>query len=82
MMSCTTSAAWSCPVLLLCCTEPDPFRGAVLPDRITIVAMSRSGQLGRRCTVGKHCSGLRVCRRFSNARACLRKHASLAACIG
>jgi hypothetical protein len=82
MISCTASAAWSRPVLSLCYTEPDPSRGAVLSGRITTVAMSRSGQLGRRCTVEKHCSGLHVCRRLSNARACLEKHASLAACLG
>jgi hypothetical protein len=81
-MSCTASAAWSRPVLSLCCTKPGPFRGAVLSGRITTVAIYESGQLGRRCTVGKHCSGLHVCRRLSNARACLGKHVSLAACIG
>jgi hypothetical protein len=71
MMSCTTSAAWSRAVLSLCCTEHDPSRGAVLSGRITTVAMSRSGQLGRRCTVGMHCSSLHVCKRLSNARSCL-----------
>jgi hypothetical protein len=60
MMSCTVSTAWSRPVLLLCCTEPGPSRGAVLSGRITTVAISRSGQMGRRYTVGKHCSGLHV----------------------
>jgi hypothetical protein len=53
MMSCPVSAAWSCPILSLCCTEPDPSRGAVLSSRITTVAMHKSGQLGRRCTVGR-----------------------------
>jgi hypothetical protein len=67
----TTSAAWSRPVLSLCCTEHGPYRDVILSGRITSVAMSRSGQLGRRCTVETHCSGLHVCRRFSNARACL-----------
>jgi hypothetical protein len=71
MMSCPVSAAWSRPVLSLCCTEPDPSRGAVLSSRITTVAMHKSGQLGRRCTVGMHCSGLHVCRCLSNARVCL-----------
>jgi hypothetical protein len=50
-MSCTTSVAWSCPVLSLCCTEHGPYRGAVLSGHITSVAMSRSDQLGRCCTV-------------------------------
>jgi hypothetical protein len=71
MMSCTALAAWSRPVLSLCCTEHGPYRGAVLSGRITSVVMSRSGQLGRHCTIEPHCSGLQVCRRFSNARACL-----------
>jgi hypothetical protein len=57
-MSCTASAAWSRPVLSLCSTEPDPSRGAVMSDRITTVAMSRSGQLGLCCTVEPNCSGL------------------------
>jgi hypothetical protein len=43
----TTSIAWNRPVLSLCCTEHALYRGAVLSDRITSVAMSRSGQLGR-----------------------------------
>jgi hypothetical protein len=46
MISCTTSAAWSRPVLSLYCTEHGPSRGAVLLGHISIVAMSRSGQLG------------------------------------
>jgi hypothetical protein len=82
MMSCTVLAAWIRPVLSLYCTEPDLSRGAVLSGRITTVAMSRSGQLGQRCTVGKYCSGMHVCRCLSNARACLEKNASLAACLG
>jgi hypothetical protein len=57
-MSCTASAAWSCPVLSLCSTEPGPSRGAVLSGRITTVAMFRSGQLGLRCIVEPNCSGL------------------------
>jgi hypothetical protein len=60
MMSCTTSAVWSHPVLSLCCTEHGPYHGAVLLGHITSVAMSRSGQLGRRCTIELHCSGLHV----------------------
>jgi hypothetical protein len=71
MISCMASAAWSYPVLSLCYTEHDPYHGAILSGRITSVAMCRSGQLGRHCTVGTHCSGLHVHMRFSNARACL-----------
>jgi hypothetical protein len=71
MMSCTTSAVWSLPVLSLYCTEHDPYHGVILLGRTTSVAMSRSGQLSRRCTVETHCNGLHVCRCFSNAQACL-----------
>jgi hypothetical protein len=46
MMSCTTSTSWSRHVLSLYFTELGPSRGAILSSRITIVAMSRSGQLG------------------------------------
>jgi hypothetical protein len=67
----TTSTVWSHPVLSLCCTEYGPYRGAVMSGRITSVAMSRSGQLDRHCTVETHYSGMHVCRRFNNARACL-----------
>jgi hypothetical protein len=51
MMSCTASAAWSHPVLLLCCTEHGSYHGTILSGHITSVAMFRSGQLGRCCTV-------------------------------
>jgi hypothetical protein len=71
MMSYTASAMWSHPALSLCCTEHDPSRGAILSGCITPVVMSRSGQLGRRCTIKTHCNGLHVYRRFSNARVCL-----------
>jgi predicted NBD/HSP70 family sugar kinase len=71
MMSCTVSAAWSCPVLSLCCTEHGLYRCAILSGHITFVVMSRNDQLGRRCTVETHCSGLHIYRRFNNARACL-----------
>jgi hypothetical protein len=71
MMSCPVSVAWSHPILSLYCTEPGSSRGVVLSGRITVVAMSKSGQLGQRCTVGTHCSVLYVCSRFSNAQACL-----------
>jgi hypothetical protein len=57
-MSCLASAAWSRLVLSLCCTEPGPSRGAVLLGHITTVPMSRSSQLGLRCTVELNCSGL------------------------
>jgi hypothetical protein len=60
MLSCTTSAAWSRPILSLCCTEHDLSRGVVLSGHTTSVAISRSGQLGRRCTVETHCSSLHV----------------------
>jgi hypothetical protein len=63
------SAVWSRPILSLCCTKPGPSRGAVMSSRITTIVMSRSGQLGRRCIVGMHCSGLHVCKCLSNARA-------------
>jgi hypothetical protein len=59
-MSCTMPAAWSRPVLSLCCTEHGPYHGAILSDHITSVAMSRSGQLGRRYTIEPHYSGLYV----------------------
>jgi hypothetical protein len=72
MMSCTVSAVWSHPILSLCYTEHNPSHGAVLSGRITFVAMSKSDQLDRHCTVEMHCSDLHVCRRFSNARACIR----------
>jgi hypothetical protein len=71
MMSCSALAAWSHPVLSLCCTEPCSSCGAILLGHNTTVAMSRSGQLGRRCTVGMRCSSLHICRHLSNARACL-----------
>jgi hypothetical protein len=60
MMSCTTSAAWSHPVSSPWCTEHGQRCGAVLLGHITIVAMSMSGQLGRRCTIEPHCSGMHV----------------------
>jgi hypothetical protein len=57
-MSCTTSAAWSRHVSLPCYTKHDQRCGVVLSGRITTVAMSRSGQLGLRCTVEPNCNGL------------------------
>jgi hypothetical protein len=58
MMSYTASAVWSRLVLSLCCTEPGPSRGVVLSGRITIIAMSRSGQLGICSTIELNCSVL------------------------
>jgi hypothetical protein len=49
MMSCMASAAWSRPVSSPCYTEHGC--GVVLSSRITIVAMSRTGQLGLRCSI-------------------------------
>jgi hypothetical protein len=61
MMSCTTLAAViPHPISSPCCTEHGQRYGAVLSGHITTVAMSISGQLGRRCTVEPHCSGLHV----------------------
>jgi hypothetical protein len=60
LVSDTTSTAWSHPVLSLCCTEHDTYHGAILSGRLNSVAMSKSGQMGRHCTVGSHCSGLHV----------------------
>jgi hypothetical protein len=57
MMSCTMSAAWSHPVSSPYYTEHGQRCGAV-SGRITTVAMSRSGQLGLRCTVEPNWSGL------------------------
>jgi hypothetical protein len=58
MISCTTSAVWSRPVSSPCYTEHGQRCGAVLSGHITTVAMSRSGQLGLRCTVEPNCSGM------------------------
>jgi hypothetical protein len=58
MMSCTASAAWSRHVSSPCYTEHGQRCGAVLSSRITIVVMSRSGQLGMCYTVEPNCSGI------------------------
>jgi hypothetical protein len=58
MMSCTVSAARSHHISSLCHIEHGQHRGAFLSDRITTVAMSRSGQVGLRCTVEPNCSGM------------------------
>jgi hypothetical protein len=61
MMSCTASAAWSHPVLSLCCTEHGQRCGAVLSGHITTLVMFRSGQLGMHCTVEPNCSIISAC---------------------
>jgi hypothetical protein len=58
MMSCTALAAWSRHVSSPCYTEHGQHCGIVLSDRITTVVISRSGQLGLRCTVEPNCSSL------------------------
>jgi hypothetical protein len=58
MMSCSASAAWSRHISSSCYTEHGQRCDAVLSGRITTVAMSRSGQLGLRCTVEPNCSGM------------------------
>jgi hypothetical protein len=58
MMSCTTSAAWSHPVSPPGYTDHGQRCGAILSGRITTVAISRSAQLGLRCTVKSNCSSL------------------------
>jgi hypothetical protein len=58
MISYTASVVWSHHVSSPCYTEHGQRCGAVLSDRITTVAMSRSGQLGRCCTVEPNCIGL------------------------
>jgi hypothetical protein len=58
MMSYTVSAVWSHPVSSPCSTEHGQHHGTVLLGHITTVAISRSGQLVRRCTIEPNCSGL------------------------
>jgi hypothetical protein len=58
MMSYTTSAAWSHHVSSPYYTEHGQRCCAVLLDRITTVAISRSGQLGLCCTIEPNCSGI------------------------
>jgi hypothetical protein len=60
MMSCTASAAWSHPVSSPCYTKHGQRCGAVLSGRITAVVMSRSDQLGLRCSIEPNCSGMSV----------------------
>jgi hypothetical protein len=58
MMSCMASAAWSRPISSPCCTKHGQRHGAILSSHITTVAMSRSGQLGLRCTIQLNYSGM------------------------
>jgi hypothetical protein len=60
MMSCATSAMWSHPVLSHCCTEHDQRYGVALSGRISTIIISKSGQLGRRCTIAACPHVLRV----------------------
>jgi hypothetical protein len=69
MISYTTLAAWSrlqrqqCGVVLSyhsAARNMAQRRGAILSGHITTVAMSRSGQLGRRYTLEPHCCGMHV----------------------
>jgi hypothetical protein len=82
MMSCTTLAAWNRPVLSLCCTEHGSSRSAILSGHITTVAMSRSDQVGQRCTIELHCSGLHILQTLGEHTSVPWKHASLATCLG
>jgi hypothetical protein len=58
MISCPMSTALSRHVSSPYYTEHGQCCGAVLSDRITTVAISRSGQLGLCCTVESNCSDL------------------------
>jgi hypothetical protein len=58
MISCTASAAWSCPVSSSCYTEYGQRCGVILSGRITTIAMFRSGQLSLHCSVESNRSGL------------------------
>jgi hypothetical protein len=58
MLSCTTSVAWSHPVSSPCYTEHGQRCGAILSGRIITVALSRSDQLGLRCTIEPNYSGM------------------------
>jgi hypothetical protein len=51
MMSLMMSAVWSHLILSHYCTKHDQRRGVALSGLITIVAISKSGQVGRWCTV-------------------------------
>jgi hypothetical protein len=51
MISCVMSAVWSRSILSHCYIEHGQRRGVALLGRITTVAIYKSGQLGRWCTV-------------------------------
>jgi hypothetical protein len=51
MISYAALAVCSRPVLSYCYTEHRQWYGVALSDRITTIAISKSGQLDRRCTV-------------------------------
>jgi hypothetical protein len=57
-MSYMASAAWNRLVSSPCYTEYGQRCGSVLSGRITTVVMSRSGQLGLRCTIELKCIGM------------------------
>jgi hypothetical protein len=59
MISCASSAVWS-SVLSHCCTEHGQWHCVVMSGHITTVAISKSGQLGRRCTIATCAHVLRV----------------------
>jgi hypothetical protein len=71
MMSCTVPAAWSHPVLSLYCTEHGPSCGAILSGHITLSPCPGVVSWADAALVGTHCSGLHICRCFSNAGACI-----------
>jgi hypothetical protein len=58
MTSYTASSAWSRPISSPCCSEHGQRRGALLSGRITTVAIFRSSQLGRYCTIESNCSSM------------------------
>jgi hypothetical protein len=60
MISCTVLAAWSRHVSSPCYTEYGQRCVAVLSGRIITVAISRSGQLGLRCSVEPNYSGMSI----------------------
>jgi hypothetical protein len=61
MMSCMASAAWSHPVSSPYYTEHGQRCGGILSGRIMTIAMSRSGQLGLRCTIEPVYSDMSAC---------------------
>jgi hypothetical protein len=51
VLSCAASAVWSHPVLSHCCTEHGQRCGVALSGHITTIAIFKSCQLGRWCTI-------------------------------